>query len=145
MKKWFEKQILNKKFYNLSDFKIKTIRHVRFWFISITTLLILVWKNYNALDFESKTFQQVRFWKKLRIRKITFRFILLHENDILCIFRAFLKSMILYWNILYVSDFELKKIQRVRFWNNFFGLVRFSMKNSTTCQTLNSNFFNLKF
>ena len=52
------------------------------------------------------------FWSK----KILFWFFLLRENDIFCIFRAFLKSMRLNWNFHYVSDFDLKKIQRVRFW-----------------------------
>ena len=36
-------------------------------------------------------------------------FFLLRENDIVCIFRAFLKSMILNRKLLYVTDFELKK------------------------------------
>ena len=66
--------------------------------------------------------------KNICIQKITFLFILLCENDILCIFRAFFKSMIFDWKIFYLSDFELKfllryvldfelkKIQRVVFW-----------------------------
>ena len=57
-----------------------------------------------------------------------------------CNFCAFLKSMILYWKFLYVSDFEvkkkqnasdfkLKKIQRVRFWNKIFSFCQIFIKN----------------
>ena len=35
---------------------------------------------------------------------------LLREDDIFYIFRAFLKNMILYWKFHYASDFDLKKI-----------------------------------
>ena len=53
-------------------------------------------------------------------------------------FLCFFKSMILSWKLHYVSDFELKKLQRVRFW----------IKKLKTCQISNWKFFifsNLKF
>ena len=54
-------------------------------------------------------------FESFRIQKITFWFISLRENDIVCIYRALLKGIILHGKLHYVSDFELKKIQRVRF------------------------------
>ena len=87
---------------------------------------ILDWKTYNALDFELNVFRHIRYRKNVCIQKITFWFFLLHENDIFCIFRASLKRIILNWKFHYMSDFELKKynlsdfdlkvLQRVRFW-----------------------------
>ena len=73
------------------------------------------WKKYNALDFDLKKFGQVGFWKKVCIQKITFWFLLFRENDLFCIFGAFLKSMILNWNFQNASDFDLKDLQRARF------------------------------
>ena len=78
------------------------------------------------------------FEKNFRIQKIAFWFILLRENDMFCVYRGLFESMILYWKFHYVSDFELKKIQRVRFWIEkkynatdleikSFRLVRFSI------------------
>ena len=72
-----------------------------------TTRQILNWEKHYALDFESKIFRLVRFWKNVCIQKITFWFILFRENDIICIFCAFLKNTMLYWNFHYLSDFEL--------------------------------------
>ena len=129
-----------------SRFSKRFLQRVRFWIEKNTTRYIFDWKKYNALDFEFKVFRLVRFWDNVCIQKITFVFILLRENDIFCIFCAFSKSIILYWKILYASDFELKrkynasdfeveKTQRDRFWKkSFFRLVRFSIKNLTTCQ-----------
>ena len=115
------------KFSNESDFETKFTQRVRFWFKGFTTRQILDWAKYNALDFESKIFRHVKFWKNVCIQKITFSFFLLRQNDIICIFRTFLKSIILNRKFHYVSDFEvkknttrqilnLKKIQRVIFW-----------------------------
>ena len=67
------------------------------------------WEKYNALDFELKVFNKSNSEKNVCIQKITFWFILLPENDIFCIFRVLLKSMILNWKFYYVSDFELNK------------------------------------
>ena len=118
-------QILEKKFWNLSGFELKFSQRVRFWFEVFTKRQILDWKKYNALEFELKLFRLVRFWKMFAPKKITFWFFLLRENDIFCIFRAFLKSMILNWVFLYVTDFELKKLQRIRFEFNKIQRVRF--------------------
>ena len=54
LKRWFGKPILNKKFWNVSDFKIEKNR----------TRQILDWRKYNALDSEFKNFRHVRFWFK---------------------------------------------------------------------------------
>ena len=129
---------------------------VRFWFKSYTTRQLLDWKKYYALDFELKTFRHVRFWKNVCIQKITSSFILLRENDIFCILCAFSKSMMLYWNFQNFSEFELKKRNASDFdlkknasdsAKKILRLVRFWIKNLTTCQILNQNFyifFNLK-
>ena len=102
-------------FSNASDFGKKNSKRVRFWFKSFTKRQILDWKKYNALDFELKIFGHVRFWKNVCIQKIRFWFILLRENDIFCIFGAFLKSIFLNWKFQYASDFDLRGLQRVRF------------------------------
>ena len=47
---------------------------------------------------------------------MTIWFFLLPENDKFCIFRALFKSMISKQKLYYESDFEINKIQRVRFW-----------------------------
>ena len=54
-------------------------------------------------------------WKNVCIQKITFWFFLLRENDLFCIFGAFLTSIILNWKLQYASDFDLRGLQRVRF------------------------------
>ena len=77
--------------------------------------MVLDWKKLNVLDFELKKFGRVRFWKNVCIQKITFWFFLLRENDIFCIFTAFLKGKILNWKFQYKSDFDLKDLQRVGF------------------------------
>ena len=64
-----EKQILNKKFSSMSDFKIKKIQRVRFWFKSFTTRQTLDCKKYNALDFDIKFFRLVIFLKNVCIQK----------------------------------------------------------------------------
>ena len=80
------------------------------------------WKKDNALDFELKFFRHVRFWKNFRIQNAwTFWFILLRENDIFCIFGAFLKK----------HDFVLKFSLPVRFW----------LQKNTTRQILEQFFF----
>ena len=81
------------------------------------------WKKHNALDFELKIFRHVRFWKIFRIQKITFWFILLRANDIICIYRGFLKSKILYWKSHYVSDFELQTKHNATDLEKFFSFV----------------------
>ena len=119
----------NKNFFVLSDFELNFSQRVGFWFEVSTTrqsLKILNWKKYNALVFEIKIFRQVTFWKKFASKKITFWFFLLRENDLFCIFRAFLKSMILNWSFLYVTDFQLKKS----------NASDFEYKNITTCHIL---------
>ena len=73
------------------------------------------WKKYNALDFELKIFQHVRFQKIVCIQKIRLWFNLLRENDLLCIFGAFLKSMIFNSKFQNASDVVLKILQRARF------------------------------
>ena len=92
------------KFQNASDFDLKVLQCIRFWT-----------EKYNALDFELKNFGHVRFWKNVCIQKITYWFNLLRENDLLCIFGAFLKSMILNSKFQNASDFVSKVLQRARF------------------------------
>ena len=131
-------------FYYVSDFELKKIQRVRFWFKNFTTPRILDWKKYNALDFELKFFRPLRFWTIVCIRKITFWFILLRDNDIFCICSCFFKK----------HDFVLKISLRVRLWHekttthqtwtwknttrqilkkNISHVVRFWTKNLTTC------------
>ena len=112
----FKSRFWTKKYTTCQILKEKKEQRVRIWFKSPTTRQVLDWKNNNALDFELKIFQHFRVRKNVCNQKITFCFLLHRKNDIFCIFCAFLKSMILYWKFHYVSDFELKKIQRVRFW-----------------------------
>ena len=99
----------------------------RYWIENFITCQNLNWKKYNALDFELKFFDMLDFEKNVCIQKITFWFFLLRENGIFRNFLAFSKSKLLNWKFHYVSEFELKKIQRVRFW----------VKPLTTCQILN--------
>ena len=118
-------QILENKFQNLSDlefnfsnasyFERKISKRYNFWLQSFTKRQILDWKKYNALDFELKDFGHVFFWKNVCIQKTTFWFVLLRENDIFCIFGAFLKAW--FWNVTFqnASHFNLKVLQRVRF------------------------------
>ena len=82
------------------------------------------------------------FEKKFGFRKITFRFILLRENDIICCFCALLKSMILFWKFLYVSDFQVKKRQRVRFLSEKkYNASDFELKKNYNATDLETNFF----
>ena len=48
------------------------------------------------------------FEKLFASKKINFWFNLLRENDLFCIFGAFLKSMFLNWNFQNASDFDIK-------------------------------------
>ena len=149
----------NKSFFDYSLVAIwKDGLKSRFWIKNFTTCQILAWKKYNALDFELKLFPHVRFWKFVCIQKITFWFILLRENDIFRIFRAFLKSMILHWKFHYVldfdlkknnaSDFDFKKTQRVRLWNEIFSSSQILNKKFNNVSDFKFKiflFFNLKF
>ena len=103
------------------NWKKKTTRQILIWKFCNASIFGLKKKN-NALEFELKIFRHVTFRKNVCLQKITSWFFLLRENDIFCIFRAFLKSMILNIKFHWVSDFELKKIQRVRFLNWFFTM-----------------------
>ena len=47
-------QILDKKFWNLSDFELKTLQRVRFWIKTFTLRQVLNKNFYNASDFEEK-------------------------------------------------------------------------------------------
>ena len=124
-KKQDKNQISEKKFQNLpdlefnfsnaSDFETKITKRYRFWLKSFTKRQILDWKKYNALDFELKNFGHVNFWKNVCIQKTTFWFVLLCENDIFCIFGAFLKAW--FWKETFqnASHFNLKVLRGVRF------------------------------
>ena len=120
-----ENQILEMEFQKLSDFELtfsnasnfetKNPKRVRFWFKSFTTCHVLDWKKYNALDFDLKFFRHIIFWKIVCIQKIFFSSLTSwkrHTSHFWC----FSKGMISNWNFHYVSDIELKKLQRVRFW-----------------------------
>ena len=95
----------------------------------------------NALDFEAEIILHSVFEKNVCNQKVTFWFVLPRENDIFCIFRAwleawfwiekFITSQILNWKKYNASDFEFEKLQRV---------VRFWVKTFTTSHTLNQLF-----
>ena len=70
-------------FYNASDFEL-----------NFSNPSLMEWGKYNALDFDFGNFRHVRFWGVVCILKITIRFFLLRENDLLSNFRAFSKSVI---------------------------------------------------
>ena len=122
-------------FSNASDFAIKISKPVRFWLNIFTKRQILDWKKYNALDFELWNFGHFRFWKNVGIQKITFWFFLLRENDIFCIFGAFLKSINLNWKFQYASDFDLRGFptRQICNWKKYFFKV-----------ILNASFFHFK-
>ena len=102
-------------FFQRGRFWKKNSKRVRFRLKSFTKRKVLDRKKNNVLDFELKKIGRVRFWKIVCIRKITFWFILLCENDIFCIFSALLKGKILNCKFQYASDFDLKHLQRVGF------------------------------
>ena len=114
----FEKEI-----YNVSDFELGKIHQVRFWFRNFTTRQILDWKKYIALDFEMKIFRLVRFLETVCTQKSrfdSFYYVKITYLIFLCVF----KSLILKWKFHYMSDFELKKMQSVRFLNKIFFRTR---------------------
>ena len=106
---------MNQSFHNASDFDLKFLQRVRFWV-----------KKIQGVRFWIKHFSTCQILKSVCIQKKSRFGFLLRENDIFCIFRAFLKSMILNWTFLYVTVFEFKKKQRVTLW----------VKNISTCQIL---------
>ena len=97
-----EKQILNKKFYNVSDFKIKKYKasdlytkvskRVRFWYQKFKKLQILDWKKIPRVRFWIRNFSTCQILKKCLHSKITFWFILLRQNDIFYYFGVLLKA-----------------------------------------------------
>ena len=107
-------------------------------------------KKYNASEFGLEKIHRVRFWiknfstcqilKNCLHSKITFCFILLHENDIFYVLWCFFKNIFLNWKFHYVSGFELKKIQRVRFWNEKNKRVTFWNEIFSSCQISNQLF-----
>ena len=113
------KQILNK----------KNLQPVRFQLLKITTRQILFQKfykaskfglkKYNALDFELKFFSNVRFWKNVCTQKSRFGSFYSSKTTYFTFLCCF-KSMIPNWNYRYVSDFQFKNIQRVRFLSKIF-------------------------
>ena len=95
-----EKKILDKEFYNVSDFELKK-----------TTRQILIIKLYKASAFGLKKKQRVRFWinffstgqifKNCLHSEITFWFILHRENDKIYDLRAFLETW--FWIEIFIS------------------------------------------
>ena len=87
-------------------------------------------------------------WKKVCIQKITFWFNLLRENDIFCLFGAFLRSIILNWKIRNASDFDLKVLQSVRFgienklFSNSYWTRHFFILKKYNTSDFQSKFFN---
>ena len=62
-KKFFVKSmILNSKFYYESDYELKKIKGVRFWFKKFTTRQIFYQHFKHASDFNLNIWQRVRFW-----------------------------------------------------------------------------------
>ena len=113
-KKRFYNQILNLKFFDMSDLKKVYIQKARFWFTALREndiICILLrffekpidfkklhcvrfWieKKYNALVFYLTISWKVRFWIKVCIRKITLLFIVLREKTTYFAFSVLLQK-----------------------------------------------------
>ena len=63
-------QILEKKFWNLSDFDLKTLQRVRFWIRNFTTLQILKQNNFlKSTILKKKYFKKHDFEEKIIFKK----------------------------------------------------------------------------
>ena len=119
------------------------MQRVIFCLNSFTTSQILDWKKKQRVRFWIKTFSKCPILKNCLHSK---NHILIHFTPWKRHFLHFscvLKSMVLYWKLHYVSDFELEKIQRVRFWiEKKYNASDFEMKKNTTRQILNWKKYN---
>ena len=105
-------------------------------------------QKFGTRLFWSETFWHVSWNKSVSIRKITFLFVLLHENDIFCIFRAYSESMVSNKCFQNVSDFELKKTTRQLSIYKICTVSDFEMKKKHQISNLNfyiGSDFKLKF
>ena len=68
MKRRFEKQILNFKFYNASDFEWKFLQRVRIWIKIFSTRQILMKSIFFKSMILKKHFEEINF-EKARFRK----------------------------------------------------------------------------
>ena len=86
-------------------------------------------KTYIASKFELKPLQRFRFWsekfkncdnlRKNWIKQSTSWLMLHRANDLICIFRASLRSMIFNCEFYDASGFERNIFERVRIWKMF--------------------------
>ena len=96
---------------------------------------ILTWKSYNALTVEMKTFQCFTKCRKLCNRETLLCFRSTPSKMLIFLNWINWSCQILMWKNYNVSDFELKNMQRVTFWNfELISLqhVRWPLKNFTT-------------
>ena len=111
------------------------------------------WINKDALDFEKIfAFKKSRFGSFYSVKTTYLAFLVLFYKAWFCI-ENFITCQILNWKKYNASDFDLKELERVRFWKKFFFVlsdfqwkflqrVRFWNKNNTTRQILTWKFYN---
>ena len=100
--------ILNKFFFELSDFVSTFSQRVRFWINFFTTRQILNQLFYNGSDFESTFFTTTQILNQL----------FYNASDFESTF--FTTTQILNQLFKHASDLDLNVLQRVRFWVYFF-------------------------
>ena len=124
---------------NVSDFELNVFQRVKFKNTISKIPRILDWVFYNVPDFESIFFWEGKnFEKKYWIETHhIFIDILQEKDDNFVILFALLKRRIVTKLFIFQSDFELKQLQRVRFWITNFEPVRFCINAFRTCHTLN--------
>ena len=109
-------QILESKFWTLSDFDMKLSQSGR----------ILIWSFYNASDLGLKKIQRVRFWAENFSTCQILKNVCIPKNHVLVHFTPWKRHTWHFSCFFWKHDFELKfslrdrfwieKIQRVRFW-----------------------------
>ena len=122
---------------------------VRFWIECFSTCQIQKYNFYNPTDSGLIFLQCARLWINflLRGQQIEKKYwiethhifidILQEKDDNFVIWFAYLKWRIVTKLFIFQSDFELKQLQRVRFWITNFEPVRFCINAFRTCHTLN--------
>ena len=134
--------------YNVRDFDLKSLQRVRFWIENLLPGHFLIYKVYSVSDFRLKTLNRVRIRfetkrriifgnKKTSISRNSKKFA---EKSHVCSFfpqkrhirqiSCFFKKNDLEINFHYMSEFELKRIQRVTFRNEKNKASDFDFKNS---------------
>ena len=110
------------------DCDLRILQWVRIWIQKFTKGQNVRWNFYIASEFELKPSQRFSLWnekfnrlkvlKKKSIKKSTSWLMLHRENDLICICRASLRSMVLNCEFYDASGFEINIFEVVRIWKS---------------------------